>query len=113
MKYLFILTIALGTIVACAPKTTEVITDSADQAATTHNDATAPSDADLSAGKNVFSSKCISCHYGRDAGRIPELVDSFSKERWDEILPEMIENAELNEMEKENLTTYIYWELSN
>ena len=109
MKYLFFTTLTLAILISCAPKSVEAIADSAETAGTSDLAMTA----EMESGKMVFQQKCISCHYGRDADRIPELVDRYSKERWDEILPVMIEKAELNESEERQITSYINWEISN
>jgi mono/diheme cytochrome c family protein len=112
MKYLLIITLGLGALIACAPKTTEAISESSNETATTESSEVL-SDADVTAGKEVFKENCISCHYGRDANRIPEVVDRLDQEQWDEILPEMIEKAELDETQIRQVTAYIEWEIAN
>lgn len=115
MKYLFFITLAVGTLIACAPKTTEaLVTDNETPETASSNEVpTTFNEADVNAGKDLFAEKCISCHYGRSANNIPGLVDRFSKERWDQILPKMIENAQLNPEETNQIRQYIYWEISN
>ncbi|MGB1518315.1 MAG: hypothetical protein ACPG8K_04365 [Crocinitomicaceae bacterium] len=57
-------------------------------------------------GKVVLMTKCARCH------DLPD-VDSYSKEKWDKVLPPMILKANLSEDEANNVTAYVYWELEN
>jgi len=115
MKYLLFVTLAVGALIACSPRTTEVITadNSTEETTVTSSSPTSFDETKVDAGKALFADKCISCHYGRRSDDIPGLVDSFSEERWDEILPKMIDNAKLNAEETEQINQYIYWEISN
>ncbi|MDB2656933.1 cytochrome c [Crocinitomicaceae bacterium] len=116
MKYLFIITIGIGSLIACAPKTTEIMTsDSNENGGSTEasNEMVTLSDAAIDTGIKIFQDNCISCHYGRSADNIPKLVDGYSKERWDRVLPEMIENAKLDATQAKDLKQYIYWEIAN
>jgi hypothetical protein len=109
MKYLFIVTISIGALVACTPKTTEGMTSG-----TENNEGNSVTNNEMvEAGQMIFKENCISCHYGRSADNISGLVDSFSKEQWDEILPEMLDNAKLGATQTEKLEKYIYWEITN
>ena len=59
----------------------------------------------LSLGRNVYINKCTKCH---NALRITR----YSQERWDEILPEMIEKTNLSVNEANSVTSYIQAVLS-
>lgn len=114
MRYLLIAFTAAGFLIACSPKTTEII--SAEEPAeetTTATDGEMPK-ADIGEGKVVFLDKCIGCHGPYAPGpRSASEIDNFSKERFDAILPKMIINAELNKVQARQVSAYIYWEIEN
>lgn len=111
MKYLFIPFAAVALFVACAPKTTEIIEIVEVTTETTETDGEMPK-ADIAEGKVVFLSNCIGCHsYGGLTSA--EGIDNYSKEKFDEVLPEMIKNSELNDEQSCQVTAYIYWEIEN
>ncbi len=93
MKNFLFLFIATAVLVACSPKVTE--TETADAMS-----------AEAATGKSVFSQKCKKCH------DLP-VVDSYSKEKWDKILPVMSEKAKLIESERGQVEVYINWELEH
>lgn len=108
MKYLFIALTAAGFLVACNPKTAEIV-----EVTETATDGDMPK-ADIGEGKVVFLTKCIGCHSSYAPGPTSALaVDNFSKEQYDAILPKMIINAELNEEQARQVSAYIYWEIEN
>ena len=116
MKYLLIAAIGFGTLIACAPQTTEAITTDVDTDEQTNETNATPAslnDADIADATELFTNNCISCHYGRSSDDIPGLIDRYSKDRWDVILPKMIDKAELNESDSEKITKYVYWEIAN
>lgn len=107
MKYLLIALTAAGFLMACTPKTTEIIT--VEETTTIDNDMPK---ADIGEGKVVFLNYCIGCHYGVGPTSA-EQIDNYSKEKFDVVLPRMIQNAELNEDQSRQVTAYIHWELEN
>ncbi len=111
MKYLFVTFVTVGFLVACAPKTTEIIEVVETTTETTETDGEMPK-ADIAEGKVVFLTNCIGCHaYGGPTSA--EGIDKYSKERIDKVLPAMIENAELNDEQARQVAAYIYWEIEN
>jgi len=54
----------------------------------------------LTAGKNVYETKCIKCHGAK-------ATDVYTPERWDAILKIMIPKALLTESETEQVTAYV------
>lgn len=111
MKYLFIAITSFVFLVSCNPKTTEII-----EVSSTPNDNSNTGDipkVDIAEGKVVFLTSCIDCHYGRTTANAQSVVDSYTKEQWDEILPEMIDKAELDEEKSRQVGAYIYWEIEN
>lgn len=99
MKKLLLLFAAGLTFVAC--KTTQVVEEVVETEETTEMPTTA-----IGEGKVVLLTKCAKCH------EAPE-VDKYSKEKWDKILPAMIKKANLSEVEANNVSAYVYWELEN
>lgn len=113
MKYLLFTFSTVGFLIACSPKTTEIITDvQTEEVDVTSSDPNMPK-SDIGEGKVVFLENCISCHYGRSTENVPALVDSYSKEEWSTILPKMIQQAELDDEKSRQVSAYIYWELEN
>jgi mono/diheme cytochrome c family protein len=51
-------------------------------------------------GRTLYITACVKCHS-------PEAVTKYSSERWDEIIPRMAEQTELNDSDTEALTAYI------
>ena len=104
MKYLFFL-IFVASIVACTPKTAEIITPIETENNETANDQGMPKHP-IGEGKMVYLNKCSNCHYGKK-------IEDYTANQWEKILPQMIENANLNEEEATNVRAYIEWELTN
>ena len=114
MKYLFIAFTAAAFLVACSPKTVEIIevTETSEETATS-NDGDMPK-ADIGEGKVVFMTKCMGCHGGYAPGPTTvAAIDDFSKERYEAALPRMIKNAELNKEEARQVSAYLFWEIEN
>lgn len=105
MKYLFIAFTSAAFLVACSPKTSEIIE------VTETSEGDMPK-ADIGEGKVVFLKKCLTCHYG-NGPTSAETIDNYSKERIEAILPKMIKNAELNEEESRQVSAYLFWEIEN
>lgn len=109
MKYLLFAFATVAFLIACSPKTTEIVEA---EESTTTTDETMPK-ADIAEGKVVFLQNCIDCHYGRSTDNLPGLIDSYSKAEWAQILPRMIKQAELDDEKTRQVTAYIHWELDN
>lgn len=108
MKYLLIPLLAAGFLIACSPKTTEVV--AVEEGTTSTNDDMPK--ADIGEGKVVFLKSCTGCHYGNGPSS-PETIQNYTKEQYEAILPKMFENAELNEDQSRQVSAYIYWKLEN
>ncbi|MFK7783716.1 MAG: hypothetical protein AB8B56_01300 [Crocinitomicaceae bacterium] len=112
MKYLLFTLIVAGTIVACSPKTTEVVTTvETTEEVVTSNDGDMPT-ADIGEGKVVFLKNCTGCHYGNGPSDV-KTIHNYSKSQFEAILPKMFKNAELNKDQSRQVSAYIYWELEN
>lgn len=113
MKYLLVVLTVTSFLVSCNPKTSEIIevAETVEEAETSTTGGMPKSD--IGEGKVVFLTNCIDCHYGRSANRVPELVDSYTKEQWANILPKMVIQAELNDEKSRQIAAYIAWELEN
>ena len=112
MKYLVIVFAALGFLVSCTPKTSEVVeVVETTEEEVTLTDGDMPK-ADIGEGKVVFLKNCTGCHYGNGPSS-PESIHNYTKEQYDAILPKMFENAELNADQSRQVAAYIYWELEN
>jgi mono/diheme cytochrome c family protein len=96
MRYLALFGGIVALLIACSPKTTESITEA---------DGNMPKAA-IGEGKVVYMKKCSRCH-------ALKTVENFSREQWDNILPNMIRKAELSEEEAYQVTEYVHWEIDN
>ncbi|MCJ8291501.1 MAG: hypothetical protein HRT58_16970 [Crocinitomicaceae bacterium] len=112
MKHLFIAFTAAGFLVACSPKTTEIIEVTETVEETTSSTNGDMPKADIGEGKVVFLKNCLTCHYGNGPSSA-ETIDNFSKKQFENILPKMIKNAELNTEQSRQVKAYIFWELEN
>jgi cytochrome c5 len=54
----------------------------------------------MSAGQNLYSSRCGRCHYMKT-------VQDYSPHQWDNFLKRMIPKAKLNKEEAEEVTAYV------
>ena len=115
MKYLFLAFTAAALLVACNPKTAEIIevTETTEETATS-TEGDMPK-ADIGEGKVVFLTKCTGCHKSDYInGPVNALgLDDYSKERIEAILPKMLNNAELNEEQSRQVSAYLFWEIEN
>lgn len=112
MKYLLIAFTAAGFLIACSPKTTEIITvEETVEETTTTTDSDMPT-SDIGEGKVVFLENCIGCHYGKGPNSASDL-DNYSKAKIDAVLPKMLKNAELNAEKSRQVSAYIHWEIEN
>ena len=112
MKYLFIAFIVAAFLVACSPKTTEIVEVTETTEETTNSVEGDMPKADIGEGKVVFLENCIGCHYGNGPSSA-EALNSYSQAQIDAILPKMLKNADLNEEQSRQVAAYIAWELEN
>lgn len=91
LLFIFGLTTAM---IACSPKTTEVIEEKGDEYPT----------AQIGEGQGLYVSNCAKCH------DLP-VIKKYSKERWQQILPKMVVKAKLTDEEADKVQAYVYWEL--
>lgn len=112
MKFLFIVLISVGTLVACSEKTAPSNASEAFEETSSSTDGDMPK-ADIGEGKVLFIKDCITCHdYASGPHSVAEL-DNFTKAQVDAVLPKMIQNAKYNKVQARQVTAYIYWELEN
>lgn len=104
MQKLFFVFTAVVVLVACTPKVVEVIEEVEETTDTVET--TAEMSADAAKGAEIYSSKCTQCHGAK-------IIDNYSKERWDQVLPNMINKAKLDENDAAKVTAYVEWELNN
>lgn len=113
MKYLLIPFFAAGILVACSPKTTEIVeVEQATEETASSSEGDMPK-ADIGEGKVIFLEDCITCHSYTSGPHSVEDLDNFSKEQISAVLPKMIENAELTDEQARQIRAYIFWELEN
>lgn len=98
MKIIALLFIAGTVLIACNPKNSEVI-----EVITEETDNTAEV---ISEGKDIYAQSCQKCHGLK-------IVEDFTREQWDNILPGMISKAKLSEEAAFKVTEYVHWELNN
>ena len=62
--------------------------------------------ADVGEGKVIYMRDCTRCHEQKK-------VESFTAQQWENILPRMIVQAQLNDTESRQVKAYIEWEIEN
>lgn len=97
MKKLIIGFVALSAIIACTPKTAEVITNTED---------TAAMPAHIVEGKTLYVNNCGKCHKLKD-------IDAFTREQWDKVLMPMVKKSNLTEGDGNKIDEYVNWELKH
>jgi hypothetical protein len=55
-------------------------------------------------GKIIFDKRCIECHK-------PKIIDAYTLQKWDRILPRMSRKAKLNDQEYTELQSFIHYKL--
>lgn len=60
----------------------------------------------VKAGKVLFDKRCIECHK-------PKIIDNYSREKWDRVLPRMGRKAKLNDEEFSQVQAFIYHQLGS
>jgi len=80
---------------SCAPKVAEEVVEESSAMST-----------EAAQGKAIFIKKCSQCH------DLP-VVDAYSRDKWDKVLPPMADNAKLTEAENALVEAYVNWELEN
>lgn len=108
MKNGLIVLVALTVLVACAPKVVETVTTTEPSGNETNTDILSPvtMSEDAAAGEVLYNAKCTKCHGAK-------IVDNYTKERWDVVLPKMIDKAKLNETDAAKVSAFVEWELNN
>jgi len=100
-KTIFILS-TFALVVACAPKTAEVI-----EVVTESNSETTilrkPS-VEESEGMALYNTNCNKCH---DL----EVISNYSLERWTKIVPNMSAKAKLDATQESKIMAYVKWQL--
>ena len=82
---------------SCSDKTAGTVAENAAEALPT---------AELTQGKAIFEKKCHRCHKLK-------VIDNYSAEAWNNILPDMSKKAHLAPENQALLKGYITWELAN
>lgn len=89
-------------IIACSPKTSEVINEDLSEIEENNEMPKAA----IGEGKVVYLRDCTKCHTAKK-------VEDYTPEQWATILPEMIKKAQLNKEDASNLRAYITWEIDH
>ncbi|MBP6091754.1 MAG: cytochrome c [Crocinitomicaceae bacterium] len=97
MKKLVLLLSIGSTLLACSPKTGEIVKLERTTIMT-------PS-ADLANGFELYQSNCGGCHELKN-----ELA--YSKEQWQVILPKMAKEARLDASQEKSISNYVYWRIN-
>jgi hypothetical protein len=97
MKKLVLLLSIGSTLLACTPKTGEVVKHERTTIMT-------PS-ADLANGFELYQTNCGGCH------ELKNELD-YSKEQWNVILPKMAKEAHLDAKQEKSIGNYIYWRIN-
>ena len=85
--------------VSCSPKTSGSVVP------VVQEEAMLPT-LELKEGKSIFDSKCSRCH-------APVIIDNYTQERWNKILPDMARRAKLSVENTALVQAYVSWELNN
>ena len=83
---------------------TVVVSCATDDTAPGNSASSAPADPIYTHGKQIYRTKCAKCH-------APEPVRRYSPAEWEELMPEMIEETNLNSAEITAVWSYIRTEL--
>lgn len=109
MKYLLFSFATVALLVACSPKTTEIVTVEENSSTT---EETMPK-SDIAEGKVIFLEDCITCHTGYTGPTSVDQLQHYTKEQIDAVLPRMSKNAELDPTQIRQVTAYLHWKLEN
>ncbi len=97
MKFKALIFMGTLALVSCSPKTTTV--DTKEETLKFPN-------ATVEEGFNLSAQHCARCHKLKT-------VDDYSREQWDNILPNMAKKAKLTPEQEATINEYINWELKN
>lgn len=97
MKKLIFILFAATAMVACTPKTQEVVD--------TVESMTFPNER-VGEGYSLYSTTCSRCHNTKP-------VAEYTREQWDNILPNMAQRAKMDTTSTAKVDDYINWVLSN
>jgi len=105
MKKVFFALSTLVLIVACSPKTTEVVevvevkTETNTEAAVIRKPSVEESE-----GMTLYNAHCGKCHEHKT-------ISDYSLERWTKIVPNMASQAKLDATQESKIMAYVKWQL--
>lgn len=102
MKQIILILFTLALVVACAPKTTEVIEVVSEPDA--ESTIMRKPSLEESEGMALYNANCNKCH---DL----EVISNYSLERWTKIVPDMSAKAKLNAVQESKIMAYVKWQL--
>lgn len=94
MKRFLYLMIAIGPVVACSPKNTEVVVqeEAPQEIAAPENN--------VAEGEKLFATNCVRCHGFKDP-------KNFTAEEWKEIVPRMAVKAKIDAYTENKILEYV------
>lgn len=99
----FIATLFIAIVIfSCSPKTAPTAATTTNTTTTTVTTTTAvkTETAEVSAGKNIYVTKCTRCHEAKPMG-------NWTAQQWVPILDDMARRARLDDTEKSNVRAYV------
>lgn len=105
MKKVFFALTTLALIVACTPKTAEVVevvtvtTEETTEAAVMRKPSVEESE-----GMTLYNTNCNKCHELKT-------ISDFSAESWQKIIPNMAKQAKLDATQESRIMAYVNWQL--
>jgi cytochrome c5 len=104
MKKVFFALSTLAIIVACTPKTAEVVTETTTE--TTEAVVMRKPSVEESEGMTLYNAHCGKCHEFKT-------ISDYSMERWNKIVPNMSGKAKLDDTQESKIMAYVKWQLGN
>jgi hypothetical protein len=107
MKKVFFALSTLALIVACTPKTAEVVevvTETTTE--TTEAVVMRKPSIEESEGMTLYNDNCGKCHKFK-------VINEYSMERWTKIVPNMSAKAKLDATQESKIMAYVKWQLGN
>jgi nitrate/TMAO reductase-like tetraheme cytochrome c subunit len=99
MKKVFFALSTLVLIVACTPKTAEVITET-----TTEPVALRKPSVEESEGMTLYNANCGKCHDFK-------VISDYTMESWTKIVPNMAAKSKLDATQESKIMAYVKWQL--
>lgn len=96
MKKLVFVFAAAGTLIACTPKTAEVIEQKEEVS-------TFPT-TDIAEGSKLYTENCGKCH------KLKTVTD-YTAEQWKAIMPKMAVKAKIDATAENKITQYVLWQI--